>query len=134
MSGFLISGDDSSTLYVSGDNTSLAVIREIAQRVGHVDIAILFAGGAQLPYVGEGHLTLTSAAAAKATQMLNPQHVVPAHIEGWAHLTENVDDLRTAFAAHGFADGCESSPRARRSPSEYEGASRNQAATSHSSD
>ena len=36
-------------MYVSGDNASLDVVRAIAERVGAVDVAILFAGAVQLP-------------------------------------------------------------------------------------
>jgi L-ascorbate metabolism protein UlaG (beta-lactamase superfamily) len=46
--GFLLSGEDLETVYVSGDNASLDVVREIAERAGPVDVAVLFAGAAQL--------------------------------------------------------------------------------------
>ncbi|WP_327585699.1 hypothetical protein OHA25_00490 [Nonomuraea sp. NBC_00507] len=37
---------------VSGDNASLDVVRAVAERVGPVDVALLFAGGARSPLVG----------------------------------------------------------------------------------
>ena len=46
VTGFVVSGDGLPTLYVSGDNASLEVVREIAGRAGPIDIALLFAGGA----------------------------------------------------------------------------------------
>jgi hypothetical protein len=46
VTGFVLSGEGLPTVYVSGDNASLDVVRTIAGRVGPVDVAVLFAGGA----------------------------------------------------------------------------------------
>jgi hypothetical protein len=65
--GFLLSGDELPTVYVSGDNASLHVVREIAARAGSVDVAILFAGAVQLARRFDGaYLTLSSDRAAEA--------------------------------------------------------------------
>lgn len=50
--GFLLAGHDLQTVYISGDNASLDVVREIAERAGPVDVAILFAGAVQLDRPG----------------------------------------------------------------------------------
>jgi hypothetical protein len=47
--GFVLSADGLQTVYVSGDNASLDVVREIAQRTGAVDVAVLFAGAVSVP-------------------------------------------------------------------------------------
>jgi L-ascorbate metabolism protein UlaG (beta-lactamase superfamily) len=104
VTGFLLAGDHLPTVYVSGDNASLDVVRGIAERFGPVDVAVLFAGGAQLPYLGDAYLTLPSASAADAALILGARHVVPAHHDGWQHLSNNADSLRHAFAAAGIAD------------------------------
>ena len=44
VTGFVLDGDGLDRVYVSGDNTSLDVVRGIAERVGPVDVAVLFAG------------------------------------------------------------------------------------------
>ncbi|MBX5440755.1 MAG: MBL fold metallo-hydrolase, partial [Solirubrobacteraceae bacterium] len=44
VTGFVLDGDGLDRVYVSGDNASLDVVRGIAERVGPVDVAVLFAG------------------------------------------------------------------------------------------
>jgi L-ascorbate metabolism protein UlaG (beta-lactamase superfamily) len=108
VTGFVLSGSGLPTTYVSGDNASLDVVREIAGRLGPMDVALLFAGGAKTPLVGDVHLTLTSDQAAEAARILGgdrgaPQ-VVPVHFEGWAHFTEGRDTVFPAFERLGLAD------------------------------
>jgi hypothetical protein len=43
--GFVLEADGEDKVYVSGDNASLDVVRTISDRVGDLDVAILFAGG-----------------------------------------------------------------------------------------
>jgi L-ascorbate metabolism protein UlaG (beta-lactamase superfamily) len=102
VTGFVLSGDDVPTVYVSGDNASLEVVRGIAERVGGVDIAILFTGGAQLPYLGEAYLTLPSAEAPAAAEILGARTIVPVHFEGWKHFSDGRDSLRSAFESAGL--------------------------------
>ena len=104
VTGFVLSGDDLTTVYVSGDNASLDVVRAIAERLGGVDIAVLFAGGAQVSYLPGTYITLCSSAAAEAARILGARHVVPVHFEGWAHFTQGGDSLRDAFEAAGLGD------------------------------
>jgi L-ascorbate metabolism protein UlaG (beta-lactamase superfamily) len=98
----VLSGPDVPVVYVSGDNASLDVVREIAARTGPADIAVLFAGAARTPLL-DGHLTLTSDQAARAAQVLGAAVVIPVHAEGWGHFTEGTGDLTAAFARHGEA-------------------------------
>jgi L-ascorbate metabolism protein UlaG (beta-lactamase superfamily) len=99
--GFLL--DDK--VYVSGDNASLDVVREIAARVGCVDVAVLFAGAVQIPQRFDGaYLTLSGDRAAMAAEILGARAVIPLHFEGWSHFTQGADALRAAFAGHGLTD------------------------------
>jgi L-ascorbate metabolism protein UlaG (beta-lactamase superfamily) len=103
--GFLLSGDDVPSVYVSGDNASVDVVRAIAERVGPVDVALLFVGGASAPHYFDGApLTLTDAAAVEAARALGARAVVPIHCEGWTHYTQDTASLVAAFAAAGLAD------------------------------
>lgn len=96
--GFVLSGPGLPTVYVSGDNASIAVVADIAARVGQVDVAVLFAGAARVPAKERGRpLTLTSERAAAAAAVLRAPVVVPAHYEGWAHFSEGGEDIATAF-------------------------------------
>ncbi|MCF2531633.1 MBL fold metallo-hydrolase [Yinghuangia soli] len=103
VTGFVLAGDGLPTVYVSGDNASLDVVRAIAERVGPVDVALLFAGAARTP-VADGPLTLTSERAAEAAEILGAAHVVPLHFEHWGHFTEGPDTLVAAFAAAGLSE------------------------------
>jgi L-ascorbate metabolism protein UlaG (beta-lactamase superfamily) len=110
VTGFVLRGDDLPSIYVSGDNASLRVVREIADRAGNIDVAILFAGGASTPLIPGEYLTLTSAQAAEATEVLDVARALVVHTDGWGHFTESADDVRTAFAQAGLSDrliGCE---------------------------
>jgi L-ascorbate metabolism protein UlaG (beta-lactamase superfamily) len=103
--GFVLGADDAPTLYVSGDNASVDVVRAIAERTGPIELAVLFCGGVSLPHRFDGaYLTLSADAAARAAEVLGVRAVVPVHFEGWAHFTQGADELRSAFAAAGIAD------------------------------
>ncbi|MGW0802061.1 MBL fold metallo-hydrolase [Nonomuraea sp. NPDC002799] len=101
VTGFVLTGDGVPTVYVSGDNASLAVVREVAERVGPVDVAVLFAGAARTPLV-DGNLTLSSADAVVAAEILGARYVVPLHFEHWAHFTQGRETVEKAF--EGFGD------------------------------
>jgi L-ascorbate metabolism protein UlaG (beta-lactamase superfamily) len=103
VTGFVLSGGGLPTVYVSGDNASLDVVRAVAARTGPVDVAVLFAGAARTALI-DGYLTLTAEDAAEAAQVLGARTVVPVHAEGWAHFTQGVGDLVAAYAARGLAD------------------------------
>ena len=103
--GFVLGGEGLETVYVSGDNASRDVVREIAQRVGPVDVAVLFAGAVQVERRFDGaYLTLSADHAADAAEILGARAVVPVHFEGWTHFTQGADALRAAFAGNGIAD------------------------------
>ncbi|MGW7451587.1 MBL fold metallo-hydrolase [Streptomyces sp. NPDC054787] len=103
--GFVLTGEGLPTVYVSGDNASLDLVREIAERFGPVDTALLFAGAPRFPVVfGGGLLVLDSVQAAEAARTLGARRVVPVHYDSWAHFTEGRDDLVAAFTAAGLAD------------------------------
>jgi L-ascorbate metabolism protein UlaG (beta-lactamase superfamily) len=103
--GFALSGEDSQSVYVSGDNASLDIVREIADRVGPVDVAILFAGAVQIDTRFDGaYLTLSSDRAAQATITLGARVAIPLHFEGWRHFTQGADELHAAFRGNGVHD------------------------------
>ncbi|MER5468542.1 MBL fold metallo-hydrolase [Streptomyces sp. NPDC002685] len=104
VTGFVLSGEGLPTVYVSGDNASLDVVREIADREGPFDVAVLFAGAARTPLVPDAPLTLTSQDAARAAEILGADQVVPLHFEHWGHFTQDGSTLTKAFADAGLTD------------------------------
>jgi L-ascorbate metabolism protein UlaG (beta-lactamase superfamily) len=103
VTGFVLSAGERPTTYVSGDNASVDVVRAIADRLGPIDVAVLFAGAARTPLAGGAPLTLTSDLAAEAAEVLGRPPVVVLHFEGWAHFSEGADSLRAAFEEHGLS-------------------------------
>lgn len=104
VTGFVLSGDGVPTVYVSGDNASLDVVAQVADRFAPVDVAVLFAGAARTALLGDANLTLDSDDAAEAARRLAATHVLPLHFRGWAHFTQGPDTLRASFARAGLAD------------------------------
>jgi L-ascorbate metabolism protein UlaG (beta-lactamase superfamily) len=103
--GFVLRGDRLPTVYVSGDNASVDVVRTIEAEHGPVDVAVLFVGGAQVPAAwGDAYLTLTADAAVEAAKAMNGAPIVPVHQDGWAHFTSSAEDVRRAFNSAGLAD------------------------------
>lgn len=103
--GFVLQAHAEPTVYVSGDNASLDVVRDIARRFGPIDVAVLFVGGAQVKAkYGDVYLTLDAGAATDAAEVLAPAAIIPIHQDGWRHFTSNAGDVEHAFAAAGIAD------------------------------
>lgn len=104
VTGFVLSAADFPTIYISGDNASMRAVDQVAERFPVIDVAVLFAGAACTPLLGDAHLTLTSDEAAEAARRLDAHWVIPAHFNSWAHYSEGADQLRTAFTDAGLTD------------------------------
>jgi L-ascorbate metabolism protein UlaG (beta-lactamase superfamily) len=105
VTGFVLTSPGLPTVYVSGDNAWLGAVRQVRERFGTVDVAVLFAGAARFPDRFDGQLlTLDSPLAAEAAGILGASAVVPVHFVDWAHFTEGGDRLRAAFDEAGFGD------------------------------
>lgn len=103
--GFLLSADGHPNVYVSGDNASLVLVEQIAERVGPIDTAVLFMGGVRHKPVLEGALvSMDNDMAAQAAILLGARQVIPAHFEGWAHFNGGREELITAFTEAGILD------------------------------
>ncbi|MCG5213711.1 MBL fold metallo-hydrolase [Streptosporangium sp. KLBMP 9127] len=103
--GFVLTGEDLPTVYVSGDNASLDLVKQIAERFGPVDTAILFAGAPRVPVIFDGApIVLDSAQAAEAVTILDARRVVPVHYDSWSHFTEGRAELVAAFTDAGLID------------------------------
>jgi L-ascorbate metabolism protein UlaG (beta-lactamase superfamily) len=103
--GFILHATGSDSVYVSGDNASLDVVRNIDEAYGPIDVAVLFAGAVQRVEEFEGaYLTLSSDRAAEAVRILGARHAIPAHYEGWTHFTQGAAALRAAFAGNQVLD------------------------------
>ena len=100
VTGFVLTGSGLPTVYVSGDNSSLEVVRSIAERCGPVDVALLFAGAGVVAPL-EAVLTVTGEEAVEASVILGARHVVVVHADGWSHFTEGHTEIEAAFERAG---------------------------------
>jgi L-ascorbate metabolism protein UlaG (beta-lactamase superfamily) len=102
--GFVLQGAGLPRTYISGDNASVDVVAEIVEEEGPFDIAVLFAGGAEVPEIWgpDVLLTLDARRAVEAAAALGDAIVVPIHQEGWAHLTSGPGELERAFVTAGI--------------------------------
>lgn len=101
--GFVLSGDGLPTVYISGDNASLGLVRDVADHAGPIDVAVLFAGRARSPLM-DAYLTFSADQAAEAAEILGSPVVIPLHIDGWQLLTEEAARVPEAFARRGLQD------------------------------
>ncbi|WP_026536060.1 MBL fold metallo-hydrolase [Arthrobacter sp. H14] len=102
--GFMLTAEDLPTVYISGDNASVDVVREIAGRFGPVDTAVIFAGAVRTPMFDGALLTVDGTRAAEVAEILGARRVVPAHVDSWKHFTEGRDELVAAFETAGLSD------------------------------
>ena len=99
--GFMLESPGEPTIYVSGDNASLPLVEQIADRFAPVDIALLFAGAARVAEI-DADLTLNSTDAATAARLLGARLVVGLHTEDWTHFSHSRLQLESAFAGSGI--------------------------------
>jgi L-ascorbate metabolism protein UlaG (beta-lactamase superfamily) len=97
VTGFVLEAPDEPTVYISGDNASIPLVEQIAERFPKIEIAVLFAGAARVPRI-TGALTLTSEDAVRAARILGARVVVGVHTEDWEHFSESRSQLEAAFA------------------------------------
>ena len=99
--GFMLESPGEPTIYVSGDNASLPLVQQIADRFAPVDIALLFAGAARIDEI-DADLTLNSTDAATAAEFLGARLVVGLHTEDWTHFSHTRSQLEAAFECTGI--------------------------------
>lgn len=111
--GFVLQANGEPTIYLSGDNESLDVVREVVYTFRTIPIAVLNAGAARVQEI-DANLTFTSADAAIAARILAAQHVVGVHTEDWEHFSETPEQLVQAFRDAGLAQVLLTTPRGER--------------------
>ena len=74
-------------------------VAAVARRF-HAGVVLLFAGAARTR--GPFHLTMDTNDAIETAHAFPDALIVPLHYEGWAHFTQNRDDLEKAFEALGL--------------------------------
>lgn len=103
VTGFVLRSPELPTVYISGDNASLAPVMEIATRFPDISVGVLHIGAARVPAKFSGRpLTLTSDRASDVAVMLGLSAVIPAHCQGWSLYSEGPENVRKSFADAGI--------------------------------
>jgi len=103
--GFVLRGEGLPTVYISGDNSSVEWAEDIAERVGPVDVAFMFGGGARFPEIYDNALiTMANEDSATVAKLFDAKTIVPVHTEGWDHFLEDAESMRLAFEAAGLGE------------------------------
>ena len=98
--GFLLGNEKPGDLiYVTGDTVWYEGVAEVARRY-QPPLVILFAGSAKTR--GSFHLTMDSNDAIETAHAFKNAKLVAIYTDGWAHFTENGEDLTKAFGALGL--------------------------------
>jgi len=98
VNGFVFFFTDSPehAIYISGDTVWYPGVAEVATRF-RVECAVLHLGAAQVPAVGNFHLTMTAAEAVEAAGYFADAAIVPVHFEDWEHFSEGKEQIARAF-------------------------------------
>ena len=94
--GFVLSASWTRPIYITADTVWYAGVADVAQRFD-AGVVLLFAGAAKTR--GAFHLTMSANDALDTASAFPDATIVPVHYEGWAHFSENADDLVQSFKA-----------------------------------
>lgn len=103
--GFVIECPGEKTLYFSGDNSEVEVVREIAARFPDIGIAVLNVGGPKFEeMLGDHYITLSDETASEAAEVLAGARIIPVHADSWQHFTQTTDSMKAVASEHGVSD------------------------------
>jgi L-ascorbate metabolism protein UlaG (beta-lactamase superfamily) len=98
--GFVLEfSDGAPSIYVTGDTVWYDGVADVARRFP-VEIVLLFGGSARTR--GPFNLTMNANDAIETAHAFPQATIVPVHTEGWAHFTQNAEDLAKSFTALGI--------------------------------
>ncbi len=97
--GFVLEAERAPTVYVTGDTVWYDGVAEVARRF-KAGIVVLFAGSAQTR--GPFNLTMNVNDAIETAHAFPQAAIVPVHCDGWAHFTQDRDDIVNSFKALGI--------------------------------
>ena len=85
-------------VWVTGDTVLFGPLRRFAAGL-KPDVAIVHIGKVKFPLTGPLAYTMDAAAAVELIELASPNVVVPVHVEGWSHFSEQEDAAARVFAA-----------------------------------
>ncbi|WP_061961757.1 MBL fold metallo-hydrolase [Demequina flava] len=104
VTGFVLEAPGHPTVYISGDNSEVSVVEQVAQRFPDVALALVFAGAARIDRLGDALLTVDAERTASIGSLWPEAALVPVHVEDWAHFSQPREDFVAWFTDHDQAD------------------------------
>ncbi len=114
--GFILRAEGWPTLYFSGDNALVSVVKGIAKTHPDVTIALLCMGAACVPARGPVILTLNADRAARVAALWPAAAIVPVHVDGWKHFSQQRAAALAGLAANGLGKRVIDLPRGVETP------------------
>lgn len=103
--GFMIESPGEKTIYFSGDNSDVDIVREVADRYPDIEIAILNVGGPKfVEMLGDHYITFSDETATDATEVLANATIIPVHADSWGHFTQTTASMKAAATLRGVSD------------------------------
>jgi L-ascorbate metabolism protein UlaG (beta-lactamase superfamily) len=97
-------GQQGGVLWISGDTVLYDGVREVARRL-EVGTAIVHLGGVRFAWLsGPLRYTMTAQDAVELCTLLDPERIVPLHVEGWRHFREPRVQAERVLGASPLAD------------------------------
>jgi L-ascorbate metabolism protein UlaG (beta-lactamase superfamily) len=95
-------GEPLLSVYVSGDTLNVPELRQIVERVGSPDLAVVHLGGTRL--LRTVMVTMDGRQGADLMQMLDTPAVVPVHTDDYTVFTSPLADFETEMSRRGLGD------------------------------
>lgn len=103
--GFVIESPGEKTIYFSGDNSDVDIVREVSDRFPNIEIALLNVGGPKfVEMLGDHYITFSDETAADATEVLAGATIIPVHADSWGHFTQTTASMKAVAETRGVAE------------------------------
>ena len=103
VTGFVLSGTGCRRCMSAATTPRWGVVLAVAEHLGPVDVAVLFAGAARTPLLGRLPHPDQRPGRAGGADPGCPRSSSRSHTEGWQHFTQGPETIAPAFARHGAA-------------------------------
>jgi len=102
--GFIIEAPGEKTIYISGDNSDVDVVREVARRFPNIEVALLFVGGPSFEGLGPHCITFSDETATEAAAVLAGATIIPVHADSWEHFSQTTASMKKLADERGVGD------------------------------
>lgn len=99
--GFVLTCPGERTVYFSGDNSSVEVVKNIAARFPDIGLAILNAGGPRVEHFGGDFIAFSDETVSEVADVLSGAAIIPIHADSWEHFTQTTESAKAVADTKG---------------------------------